>query len=111
VRTYVHTCVCVDPCVCTYVNVCVLSSILLAIIFGLVLALCLAIEALVFIRIPNLLVALVLLSLFFVYDMFWVFFSTYVFGDNVMYVRGGAVVCEETGLRHSPNVLLAHAHL
>jgi len=48
------------------------------------LALCLAIEALSFVRLPNLMVSLILLSLFYFYDMFWVFFSAFFFGANVM---------------------------
>lgn len=49
-----------------------------------VLAICLAITALTFVRLPNLKVATVLLSLFFLYDIFWVFLSEYIFKKNVM---------------------------
>jgi signal peptide peptidase-like protein 2B len=48
------------------------------------LALCLAIAALSFVRLPNLKIAAVILPLFFIYDIFWVFLSEYIFKKNVM---------------------------
>jgi len=48
------------------------------------LAICLAISAISFIRLPNLKVSFILLGLFFLYDIFWVFLSEYVFGTSVM---------------------------
>lgn len=48
------------------------------------LAICLAISSISFIRLPNLKIAFILLFLFFLYDIFWVFLSTFIFGESVM---------------------------
>jgi len=49
------------------------------------LAICLAISALAFVRLPNMKIAAVVLVLFFFYDIFWVFLSKYLFkGKSVM---------------------------
>jgi len=48
------------------------------------LAICIAICVLSFLRIPNLKIATILLVLFFIYDIFWVFLSEFVFTKNVM---------------------------
>lgn len=48
------------------------------------LALCLVVAALSVLRLPNLLVSTALLGLFFLYDIFWVFLSPYIFGKSVM---------------------------
>jgi len=48
------------------------------------LAICLAISSISFIRLPNLKIAFILLFLFFLYDIFWVFLSTFFFGKSVM---------------------------
>lgn len=37
-----------------------------------------------FIRVPNLKLLVLLLTLLFFYDIFWVFYSSYFFGSNVM---------------------------
>jgi len=37
-----------------------------------------------FLRIPSLKIAMVILILFFLYDIFWVFLSKPIFGSNVM---------------------------
>jgi hypothetical protein len=50
-----------------------------------VLALCLGVTAMAFLRLPNLMIASVVLWLFFFYDIFWVFLSAQFFGKNVMY--------------------------
>jgi len=44
----------------------------------------LAVTALSFVRIPSLKISVIILSLFFLYDIFWVFLSEYVFKKNVM---------------------------
>jgi len=49
-----------------------------------VLSICLAITSLTSVRIPNLKIATIILSLFFIYDIFWVFLSQYIFKSNVM---------------------------
>ncbi|ELR23636.1 signal peptide peptidase, partial [Acanthamoeba castellanii str. Neff] len=49
-----------------------------------VLALCLGVTAMAFLRLPNLMIASVVLWLFFFYDIFWVFLSAQFFGKNVM---------------------------
>jgi hypothetical protein len=50
-----------------------------------VLALCLGVTAMAFLRLPNLMIASVVLWLFFFfYDIFWVFLSPHFFGKNVM---------------------------
>lgn len=49
-----------------------------------VLAVTLAVTALSTLRIPSLKVATVVLWLFFLYDIFWVFLSQYIFKKNVM---------------------------
>lgn len=49
-----------------------------------ILAICLAITALSFIRVPNLMISTIILSGFFLYDIFWVFLSSYIFKKNVM---------------------------
>jgi len=49
-----------------------------------VLAICLAISALSFLRLPNLKVSAIVLILFFLYDIFWVFISPYIFKESVM---------------------------
>lgn len=49
-----------------------------------VVALCFVISSLSGMRLPNLKVATVVLSLFFFYDIFWVFLSSCLFGKNVM---------------------------
>jgi len=48
------------------------------------LALCLGVMAMALLRLPNLMVASAVLWVFFFYDIFWVFLSSYIFGDNVM---------------------------
>jgi len=48
------------------------------------LAICLAVSALSFIKLPNLKISTVILCLFFVYDIFWVFLSSFIFHRNVM---------------------------
>ena len=49
-----------------------------------ILAICLVVFFLTTIRLSSLMVASALLLLAFVYDIFWVFCSSYFFGDNVM---------------------------
>lgn len=49
-----------------------------------VLGVCFCMAFISFIRLPNLKVCAVLLGGLFVYDVFWVFFSEGLFGDNVM---------------------------
>eukprot|EP00276_Gloeochaete_wittrockiana_P000482 CAMPEP_0184674626 /NCGR_PEP_ID=MMETSP0308-20130426/87339_1 /TAXON_ID=38269 /ORGANISM="Gloeochaete witrockiana, Strain SAG 46.84" /LENGTH=215 /DNA_ID=CAMNT_0027122247 /DNA_START=300 /DNA_END=947 /DNA_ORIENTATION=- len=49
-----------------------------------VLGFALCVQFLSLLRIPSLKVATIVLVLIFFYDMFWVFFSKYFFGDNVM---------------------------
>lgn len=49
-----------------------------------VLAICNGIASLSFMRVPNLKIASILLGLFFVYDVFWVFFSHLIFKESVM---------------------------
>eukprot|EP01105_Mastigella_eilhardi_P005959 TRINITY_DN17612_c0_g1_i1.p1 TRINITY_DN17612_c0_g1~~TRINITY_DN17612_c0_g1_i1.p1 ORF type:complete len:379 (+),score=80.58 TRINITY_DN17612_c0_g1_i1:32-1138(+) len=49
-----------------------------------VIALCIGVAALATVRLPNLKVSAVLLCLFFLYDVFWVFFSSQIFGQSVM---------------------------
>jgi hypothetical protein len=48
------------------------------------LAICNGIASLSFMRVPNLKIASILLGLFFVYDVFWVFFSHLIFKESVM---------------------------
>lgn len=48
------------------------------------LAVAIAITALTFVRLPNLTVGSVILVLFFIYDIFWVFLSEFIFKKNVM---------------------------
>jgi signal peptide peptidase-like protein 2B len=57
-----------------------------------VLALCLGVTAMAFLRLPNLMVASVVLWLFFFYDIFWVFLSPHFFGKNVMYASPHSLV-------------------
>jgi hypothetical protein len=57
-----------------------------------VLALCLGVTAMAFLRLPNLMIASVVLWLFFFYDIFWVFLSAHIFGENVMYARTGTSI-------------------
>jgi MFS family permease len=49
-----------------------------------VLALCLGITALAVLQLPNLKISCLILWMFFFYDIFWVFVSKFIFGDNVM---------------------------
>jgi len=49
-----------------------------------VLAMSLGISALSSLVLPNLKISVILLSLFFIYDIFWVFISKYIFPKNVM---------------------------
>jgi len=49
-----------------------------------VLSLCLAVASLTSIRLPNLKISTLILCLFFIYDIFWVFLSQYIFKSNVM---------------------------
>eukprot|EP01116_Phalansterium_solitarium_P002789 TRINITY_DN1305_c1_g2_i2.p1 TRINITY_DN1305_c1_g2~~TRINITY_DN1305_c1_g2_i2.p1 ORF type:complete len:368 (-),score=85.51 TRINITY_DN1305_c1_g2_i2:340-1443(-) len=51
---------------------------------GDLLAIALAIAALTFVRIPNLKIATIVLTLFFIYDIFWVFLSGLIFKKSVM---------------------------
>jgi hypothetical protein len=50
------------------------------------LAICMAVTSLTSLRIQSIKVALVFLVLFFLYDIFWVFLSSYFFKESVMYV-------------------------
>lgn len=49
-----------------------------------VIGLCFAFTLIKTVKIPSFKVGGLLLSLAFVYDIFWVYFSSYIFGDNVM---------------------------
>jgi len=49
-----------------------------------ILAFFIAVSSLSFVRLPNMMITTVLLSLFFVYDIFWVFFSASIFKESVM---------------------------
>lgn len=49
-----------------------------------VIAGCTAVTMIAVLRLPSLRVATILLSGLFFYDVFWVFVSPYIFGDNVM---------------------------
>jgi len=49
-----------------------------------VLAISLAISALSFVRLPNMKISLIILILFFLYDIFWVFISPLIFKQSVM---------------------------
>jgi len=48
------------------------------------LGICLAVMGVTFLHLPNLKVAYILLWIFFCYDLFWVFLSSYIFGESVM---------------------------
>jgi len=48
------------------------------------LSLALGVTSLASVRIPNLKISCIILGLFFVYDIFWVFLSEYIFKKNVM---------------------------
>jgi len=48
------------------------------------LSLALAITSLSSVRLPNLKISSIILGLFFIYDIFWVFLSPYIFKENVM---------------------------
>eukprot|EP01087_Luapelamoeba_hula_P013868 TRINITY_DN4000_c0_g1_i2.p1 TRINITY_DN4000_c0_g1~~TRINITY_DN4000_c0_g1_i2.p1 ORF type:complete len:393 (+),score=19.05 TRINITY_DN4000_c0_g1_i2:86-1264(+) len=64
------------------------------------LALSLGVTAMTFLRLPSLRIAFVILTLFFFYDIFWVFLSPFLFhGENVM-------VKVATGLPSLPIVIL-----
>eukprot|EP01119_Soliformovum_irregulare_P019583 TRINITY_DN6232_c0_g1_i1.p1 TRINITY_DN6232_c0_g1~~TRINITY_DN6232_c0_g1_i1.p1 ORF type:complete len:349 (-),score=67.30 TRINITY_DN6232_c0_g1_i1:35-1054(-) len=49
-----------------------------------ILAFCLALSGLAFVRLPNLKISTLILVLFFLYDIFWVFLSEFIFKSNVM---------------------------
>jgi len=49
-----------------------------------ILAISLALTSLSFVRLPNMKVSLIILILFFLYDIFWVFISPFIFKKNVM---------------------------
>mmetsp|Transcript_15676 Transcript_15676/g.61229 ORF Transcript_15676/g.61229 Transcript_15676/m.61229 type:complete len:402 (+) Transcript_15676:49-1254(+) len=53
-------------------------------VFTDIFAFCIIIFSLSTLRIPNMLIAAMLLCFFFCYDLFWVFLSSFIFGDNVM---------------------------
>jgi len=48
------------------------------------LAVCMAVMTLCFVKVPNMMISTILLTLFFLYDIFWVFISEYIFTKNVM---------------------------
>lgn len=52
-----------------------------------ILATAMAVQAIATLRIPNLLIATVLLCVFFVYDVFWVFLSPLLFGGKSVMVE------------------------
>lgn len=63
------------------------SSVLALTPLSSVIGLCIAIVSISHLRLPDLRVGAVLLSVFFFYDIFWVFISPYIFsGRSVMYV-------------------------
>jgi len=47
-------------------------------------AICIAISGITLIQIPSFMIALILLGLFFFYDIFWVFISSFIFKQSVM---------------------------
>jgi hypothetical protein len=52
-----------------------------------ILATAMAVQAVATLRLPNLLIATVLLCVFFLYDVFWVFLSPWLFGGKSVMVE------------------------
>jgi len=57
-----------------------------------ILAVCIAGTAIAFVRLPSLRVAFVIMTLFLLYDVFWVYISQYIFKKNVMVTVAQKVV-------------------
>ncbi|KAH3732181.1 signal peptide peptidase [Pelomyxa schiedti] len=62
------------------------------------LALCMGVLSVAGVRLPSLKVSLILLILFFLYDVFWVFFSAFIFGESVMVTVAVGLTPEDQAL-------------